>query len=84
VCIRLGEEERKAAQAARQQRDIEQKRANVGSTLSMLGIGMRGFGSMSKPLSKTGAASLAIALLGVIRNNTAMTRVVRPTAGSDV
>jgi hypothetical protein len=56
VCIRLGEEERKAAQAARQQRDIEQKRANVGNTLSMLGIGMRGFGSMSKPLSKTGAA----------------------------
>lgn len=57
LCVaRLGEEERKAAQAARQARDIEQKRANVGSTLAMLGIGMRGFGSMAKPQNKTGEA----------------------------
>jgi hypothetical protein len=54
--IRLGEEERKAAQAAKQQRDIEQKRANVGNTLSMLGIRHQGFSSMGKAPTRTGGA----------------------------
>lgn len=53
---RLGDEERKAAQAAKQQRDIEQKKASVGSTLSLLGIRHQAFSSLGKAANKTGAS----------------------------
>jgi hypothetical protein len=52
--FRLGEEEKKAAQAARQAREMEHKKASVGSTLSMLGIGPKGFSSMTKQPTRTG------------------------------
>jgi len=59
LCCRLGDEERKAAQAAKQQRDIEQKKASVGSTLSLLGIRHQAFSSLGKAANKTGASKTA-------------------------
>jgi hypothetical protein len=55
--VRLGEEERKAAQAARQARELENKKATLGSTLAMFGLGQKGFGSMGKAATRTGGWS---------------------------
>ena len=52
--FRLGEEEKRAALAARQAREMEHKKASVGSTLSLLGIGPKGFSSMTKQPTRTG------------------------------
>jgi hypothetical protein len=56
---RLAEEDKKAAKAAQNARQLQQQQKNLGSTLQMMGIGRRAFamGSLARPAAAAAAGS---------------------------